>query len=716
MSTLWIVHRNAQHRTALARISGLAASEIVSGAPRESDFADCPGPAAVVLGLEGDFELELEFVHRMRAKLPRCHWILLASAEDANEATRLFELVAPEILESMPTARVLRARIADAFARRRSESLVDRRNRARIADRFSAWLGGIEIPGLLRALDPSLGNLPLLVRGVPGSGRALLARYVDLFRSTGEDSSPLRQSDSTYRGFGASLRIHARDVRDVGDLVQRIANSEPRGGGAMTVWIDEVDILSVSAQNALAQWIALETPPDTAGESSLHWLATAGPSNWQDPLEPALERAFSPLVIEVPALAEEPDALPTFAKEIANDWSRTIGGVPRHLSTSALAELAAYPWQGDRSEVEAVLRATFASTNRDPIEAEDLCFAPGRIDSEESPAPGDIPAPPESAETPIVEVIATLEDDSEVGSPATRADDLEPANWLDASGADPESKAEPTPRDTAAHTTDHGAGSSEWVDESLLLSEASFDLADSDELNVPHEPAVESRPDAPDQSWRRLARSLSHEIRNPLVSIRTFAELLPEHYEDETFRARFADLVGRDVAHIDDVVTRMQNVAENEDAQPEAMDVSAMIEELLEARRERIAQRRLLVLRELERDAPLAWAEPGALRIAIAGLLDRALDSLPERGDLFVATRRIERGAGGDSRLRILLRHHNPEGQSGSVAGLDELRPESNVLEYVLAETVARASGGSLTIDTSDAQESLILLELRTPS
>ena len=74
-----------------------------------------------------------------------------------------------------------------------------------------------------------------------------------------------------------------------------------------------------------------------------------------------------------------------------------------------------------------------------------------------------------------------------------------------------------------------------------------------------------------------------------------------------------------DVAHIDDVVTRMQNIAEHEQNEPEAVDVSALIEGLLEERRERITQRRLLVLRELERDAPLAWAEPIALRIALAG-------------------------------------------------------------------------------------------------
>jgi DNA-binding NtrC family response regulator len=709
MSKLWIVHRNPQSCTALARISGRAASEIVTGAPVETNFAESPKPAAVVLGLEGDFELELEFVHRLRSQLHGCRWILLASPEDATEAARLFGLSDPEILDLLPTPRVLRAHIASAFARRRAESLTQRRIRQRVADRFSAWFGGLEIPGLLRSLDPSLSHLPLLIRGVPGSGRALLARYVELFRTSGrvEGGSAPGGNRAAPR---ASLRIHSNEVGNIGELARRIAASSDSGRlAAASIWIDEVDSLQESAQVALAEWIVHETSPVAPGLVGLHWVATAGPSRWQDPLEPALERAFAPLIIEIPALSHEPDALPTFANEIARDWSRSVGGPARHLSTAALAEMALHPWQGDRAEVEAVLRASFASTSRDPVDAEDLRFGVARID--ETPAAA-FPSEPEPLELPVVEAIPDGE------APLLEVEDLEaidepaPTIRQEATPAEHESDSEP---ETIPEGLDMIAAPVADFGENAALSDASFDIATSEEIAEVAEHA-ETQDNALDPTWRKLARSLSHEIRNPLVSIRTFAELLPEHYADETFRARFADLVGRDVAHIDNVVTRMQDVAERDPAALEATDVSALIEELLDERRERIAMRRLLVLRELEREAPLAWAEPASLRVALAGLLDRALDSLPERGDLFVATRHVERGQDGEPRLRILLRHHNPEARAGGTSELAELRPEANVIEYVLAETIARASGGSLTLDTSDAQESLILFELRTPN
>ena len=66
-------------------------------------------------------------------------------------------------------SRTLRARVASAVAKRSVDTLSDRRHRDRIAERFSSWLAEVEIPGLLRALDPALSSFPLLARGNLGN-------------------------------------------------------------------------------------------------------------------------------------------------------------------------------------------------------------------------------------------------------------------------------------------------------------------------------------------------------------------------------------------------------------------------------------------------------------------------------------------------------------------------------------------------------------------
>ena len=690
MSKLWIVHRSPQHRASLARLSGLAESELIVGAPNDEVFHSASAPAAILLGLEGDFEHELEFANRHLSRLAQTHWLLVCSPEDVDEARRLFRGANPEVLAGPPTARTLRAFVATAVAHRRSASLAERQQRQRVAERFSAWLGGVEVPGLLRALDPSLVRLPLLVRGISGSGRSLLCHYVEIFRSA----------------RGPVLRLHGRDLREPEDLVRSLRESQENDyAPLLSVWIDEIDALTVSTQNMLAEWITHGSSPESLRATTLRWIATSGPAGLHDRLEPSLERAFAPLLIEVPALADHPETLAVFAEEVSRDWTRSVGGVARQFADSALTMLETYPWSGDRAEVEAVLRTSLAASSREQIEDVDLRFPSDPVISESIP-------PSQSQETPETRGIEAIR-----ALTSTPDEPLLPV--VEAVEAEAESTEDVEDLDTAffedAHSSDFdasgGPSESSILDESTMLSETSFDLA-NDPAPAPTRPVgLETDP-----GWRRLARSLSHEIRNPLVSIRTFAELLPDHFDDETFRARFTELVGKDVAHISDVLTRLSSIAERESLKTEPVDVSSLIEALLEERRERITKGRLLVLRELERDAPLALSDAQGLSVALAGLLDRALESLPERGDLFVATRRIERGADGKPRLRILLRHHNPllGGHSDDV--LAELDPTANVLEYVLAQTVVEAGGGSLTIDATDAQETLILVDLKTPS
>ena len=91
-------------------------------------------------------------------------------------------------------------------------------------------------------------------------------------------------------------------------------------------------------------------------------------------------------------------------------------------------------------------------------------------------------------------------------------------------------------------------------------------------------------------------------------------------------------------------------------------------------------------------------------------LIDRALDSLPERGDLFIATRRTPGAEDRAARLRVLLRHHDPRAEG--IGG--ELDPVHHILEYVLAETIVEALGGRLTIDPTQGPETLIVIDLPT--
>jgi DNA-binding NtrC family response regulator len=59
-----------------------------------------------------------------------------------------------------------------------------------------------------------------------------------------------------------------------------------------------------------------------------------------------------------------------------------------------------------------------------------------------------------------------------------------------------------------------------------------------------------------------LIHELAHELKNPMVTIKTFAQLLTDRYQDENFRARFQDVVGSDIERMDDLLELMIEFAD----------------------------------------------------------------------------------------------------------------------------------------------------------
>ena len=61
--------------------------------------------------------------------------------------------------------------------------------------------------------------------------------------------------------------------------------------------------------------------------------------------------------------------------------------------------------------------------------------------------------------------------------------------------------------------------------------------------------------------WNDLAAAMSHEIRNPLVAISTFAQLLPERYTDDEFRKQFHEIVTGEVQRLNAIISQINAFA-----------------------------------------------------------------------------------------------------------------------------------------------------------
>ncbi|OPZ92609.1 MAG: Sensor protein ZraS [candidate division TA06 bacterium ADurb.Bin417] len=62
--------------------------------------------------------------------------------------------------------------------------------------------------------------------------------------------------------------------------------------------------------------------------------------------------------------------------------------------------------------------------------------------------------------------------------------------------------------------------------------------------------------------WYQLAGSMAHQIKNPLVSIKTFVQLFPEKYQDPEFRDNFFKIVNREVERLNGIIAELFEFSE----------------------------------------------------------------------------------------------------------------------------------------------------------
>jgi PAS domain S-box-containing protein len=127
--------------------------------------------------------------------------------------------------------------------------------------------------------------------------------------------------------------------------------------------------------------------------------------------------------------------------------------------------------------------------------------------------------------------------------------------------------------------------------------------------------------------WSDLAASMSHEIRNPLVAIKTFAQLLPERFDDADFRKDFNEIVVQEIDRLDKIITQINNFAHPLELIMKPLDVRSPVKKAIELARERVAKNGLAIDATMPNDLPKVLGDERALTEAFAHLVANAAEA-----------------------------------------------------------------------------------------
>lgn len=145
-----------------------------------------------------------------------------------------------------------------------------------------------------------------------------------------------------------------------------------------------------------------------------------------------------------------------------------------------------------------------------------------------------------------------------------------------------------------------------------------------------------------------LGASLAHEIRNPLVSIKTFVQLLPTHHHDPAFREKFFRLIGDEVGRIDQLTEQLLDLASPRTYSAALIELHPVLRATVDLVAAKAAHKSIQFMTEFDASPDQAFTDPSAAKQVMINLCFNAIQAVEaqpaEERWVRVATRNTANG------------------------------------------------------------------------
>lgn len=132
----------------------------------------------------------------------------------------------------------------------------------------------------------------------------------------------------------------------------------------------------------------------------------------------------------------------------------------------------------------------------------------------------------------------------------------------------------------------------------------------------------------------RMAASVAHEIKNPLVSIKTFAQLLPDRYGDDEFRTSFSTLADQEIDRINSLVEHLLDLVRPSVVRQEEVDLVRILDDVLALMSIDCSRKELELVRENWDTAARVLGDPEKLKQVFVNLIQNAIQAMDPGGTL----------------------------------------------------------------------------------
>ena len=136
-----------------------------------------------------------------------------------------------------------------------------------------------------------------------------------------------------------------------------------------------------------------------------------------------------------------------------------------------------------------------------------------------------------------------------------------------------------------------------------------------------------------------LTAGLAHEIRNPLVAIKTFTQLLPERLEDEEFRNHFLNIASGEVDRISALVTELLEFARPSEPKFEMEDINNILDGMVLLVSTETKSKHIGIIKDYALDLHPITIDREQMKQVFLNILLNAIEATSENGKIYVKTR-----------------------------------------------------------------------------
>lgn len=135
-----------------------------------------------------------------------------------------------------------------------------------------------------------------------------------------------------------------------------------------------------------------------------------------------------------------------------------------------------------------------------------------------------------------------------------------------------------------------------------------------------------------------MAAGMAHEIKNPLVSLRTFTQLLQQKWEDKEFRDKFSSIIPHEIERINRIAESLLKFGRPMKPELTRVDINALLEEVIMLFESEAKKHNIRVTKKLA-ELPQITGDAGQIQQAFVNIVKNAIEAMHDKGgELIVKT------------------------------------------------------------------------------